>query len=48
MKNLGDIIIGIWPFNTHINNLTREKVLNSFKDIIENPDKFNSICLISQ
>jgi hypothetical protein len=48
VKNLGDIIIGIWPFNMHLNNLTREKVLSSFKDIIENPDKFTSICLISQ
>ncbi len=48
VKNLGDIIIGVWPFNMHLNNLTRENVLNSFKDIIENPDKFNSICLITQ
>lgn len=48
VKNLGDVIIGIWPFNKELNNITEENVLNSLKDIIENPDKFSSICLISQ
>ncbi len=48
VKNLGDIIIGYWPFNMHLKNLTRDRVLDSFNDIIENPDKYSSICLISQ
>jgi len=48
VKNLGDIIIGIWPFNLNLKNLTREKVLELFNDIIENPDKFSNICLIYQ
>ncbi|MFW9820566.1 MAG: hypothetical protein ACFFE5_13230 [Candidatus Thorarchaeota archaeon] len=48
VKKLGDIIIGVWPFNMSLNNLKREKVLNSFNEIIENPDKFSNICLISQ
>jgi hypothetical protein len=48
VKNLGDIIIGIWPFNMELQKATREIILNSFKEIIENPDKFSSICLISQ
>ncbi|MFX0006667.1 MAG: hypothetical protein ACFFA7_15720 [Promethearchaeota archaeon] len=48
VKNLGDVIIGVWPFNKELNNITKDNVLNSFKDIIENPDKFSSICLISQ
>ena len=48
VKNLGDVIIGVWPFNKELNNITEENVLNSLKDVIENPDKFSSICLISQ
>ncbi|MFX0022826.1 MAG: hypothetical protein ACFE9S_10905 [Candidatus Hermodarchaeota archaeon] len=48
IKNLGDIIIGLWPFNIHIKNLTREKILNSINVIIEDPYKFSSISIISQ
>jgi len=48
VKNLGDIIIGVWPFNLQLKNLTRLKILESFNDFLENPDKFSSICLISQ
>jgi len=48
VKNLGDIIIGVWPFNKHLKDLTGDKVLDSCNDIIRNPDKFSSICLISQ
>ena len=48
VKNFGDIIIGIWPFNIHVNNLTREKILYSINDVIEDPNKFSSISIISQ
>jgi hypothetical protein len=48
VKNLGDVIIGVWPFNMELNIISRENILNSFKEIMENPDKFSSICLISQ
>ena len=48
VKNLGDIIIGIWPFNIHLKDITDDKILNTFNEIIENPDKFSSICLITQ
>ncbi|MFX0039047.1 MAG: hypothetical protein ACFFCY_07335 [Promethearchaeota archaeon] len=48
VKNLGDIIIGVWPFNMPVKDLTRNKILDSINDIIENPDKFSSICFISQ
>ncbi|MFX1389698.1 MAG: hypothetical protein ACFE9Z_06510 [Promethearchaeota archaeon] len=47
-KSLGDIIIGIWPFNLQINDLTLEKVLEDFSDVTDNPEKYSSICLISQ
>ncbi|MFX1418624.1 MAG: hypothetical protein ACFE9N_06865, partial [Promethearchaeota archaeon] len=48
VKNLGDIIIGIWPFNISPRDITKEKVLETCNDIIENPNKYSSICLISQ
>ena len=48
VKNIGDIIIGIWPFNIHIKDITDDKIINTFNEIIENPDKFSSICLITQ
>ncbi|MFX1503572.1 MAG: hypothetical protein ACFFDH_21600 [Promethearchaeota archaeon] len=48
VKKLGDVIIGIWPFNTQLKDLTRKKVLEIYNDIIKNPNKYSNICLISQ
>jgi hypothetical protein len=48
VKKLGDIIIGIWPFNTPIKDITGEKILKTYHEIIENPNNYSSICLISQ
>ncbi len=48
VKNLGDIIIGVWPFNFHIKEITEDYVIKTCNDIIENPEKFSSICLITQ
>jgi len=48
VKNLGDIIIGIWPFNIHIKDITEDYVIKTCNEIIENPNKFSSICLITQ
>jgi len=48
VKNLGDIIIGVWPFNIYPKDITEEKVLETYYDIIKNPNKYSSICLISQ
>lgn len=48
VKNLGDIIIGIWPFNTNNNNITEKKILETYNDVIKNPANYSSICLISQ
>ena len=48
VKNLGDIVIGVWPFNIHIKDITEDKVLNTCNDFIKKPDKFSSICLITQ
>ncbi|MFW9987478.1 MAG: hypothetical protein ACFFC3_02375 [Candidatus Odinarchaeota archaeon] len=48
VKNLGDIIIGIWPFNINNNEITEEKILITYNDIIKNPENYSVICLISQ
>ncbi|MFX1328671.1 MAG: hypothetical protein ACFE91_11135 [Promethearchaeota archaeon] len=48
VKKLGDIIIGIWPFNTQLEKLIRENIRETFNEILKNPNKYNSITLISQ
>ncbi len=48
VKNLGDIILGIWPFNIDLKDLSEEEILETYNDIIQNPNNYNSICLISQ
>jgi hypothetical protein len=48
VKNLGDIIIGVWPFNQQLSNMTSEKIHEIYNNIIKNPEKFSNICLISQ
>lgn len=47
IKNMGDTIIGVWPFNQQDSYLTLETVLESYDDILKNPDKYSKICLIS-
>ena len=48
VKNLGDIIIGIWPFNRDLKDLSEEIVLESYNDMMQNPGNYNTICLITQ
>lgn len=48
VKNVGDIIIGIWPFNRQVSELTPETIIENYHDIINNPSKYSRICLISQ
>ena len=48
VKNIGDIIIGIWPFNRQVPELTPEIILENYNDIIKNPGNYSKICLISQ
>jgi len=48
VKNLGDIIIGVWPFNQQVSELTPEIILENYNDIIKNPGNYSKICLISQ
>jgi hypothetical protein len=48
VKNIGDIIIGIWPFNQQEMDLSPEIILNKSHEILKNTEKYNEICVISQ
>jgi len=46
VKKLGDILIGIWPFNENISSLASELILKKFDNLISNPKDFENICII--
>ncbi|MFX1376476.1 MAG: hypothetical protein ACFFA0_11750 [Promethearchaeota archaeon] len=48
VKNMGDLVIGIWPFNQQISELTPENILENYSNILKKPNKYNKVCLISQ
>jgi len=48
VKNLGDIIIGVWPFNRDLKDLSEGTILESYNDMMQNPGNYNTICLITQ
>lgn len=48
LKNIGDILIGYWPFNKENISFSPEIIHKEFNDIIKNPQHYNDICLISQ
>ncbi|NVM38097.1 MAG: hypothetical protein HWN81_21065 [Candidatus Lokiarchaeota archaeon] len=48
IKKLGNVIIGVWPFNIQFKDKTGKKILETYNDIIENPLNYSNICLISQ
>jgi len=48
VNKLGDIIIGVWPFNRQLLEVTPDVIINSFKEMIESPNNYRKICIISQ
>lgn len=48
VKNLGDVLIGVWPFNHELSNINPEIIHEKYTNIIKNPEKFSKICLITQ
>ena len=48
VKDLGDILIGVWPFNHQLSNMTPEIIIENYNNIIQNSENFSNICLISQ
>lgn len=47
VKRLGDILIGIWPFNKSTEKITSEQLLETLNNLIKNPHNYRDICLIS-
>ena len=45
VKNLGDILIGIWPFNQQFTQLTSEMILEKL-DVLISSENFRNICVI--
>ncbi|MFX1365135.1 MAG: hypothetical protein ACFFCE_17910 [Promethearchaeota archaeon] len=48
IKKFGDIMIGVWPFNTQMKGISEQTLLDTVNDIIKNPGNYDNICLISQ
>lgn len=48
VKKLGDILIGVYPFNRNISDLTPELFFEKVNNLIKNPNEYSNICLISQ
>ena len=48
VKKLGDIVVGVWPFNLQTTDLSSEKILKRFRNLINKPHEYANICLIDQ
>jgi hypothetical protein len=48
VKKLGDILIGVFPFNKNISDLTPELFSEKISNLITNPHEYSEICLIAQ
>jgi hypothetical protein len=46
VKKLGDILIGIWPFNNESYSFSREIILDKLNELFNQYNNFKSICLI--
>jgi hypothetical protein len=47
VKNLGDVLIGIWPFNEQLTEKSKENILESFDNLIKKPHEYSEIALIT-
>ena len=46
VKKKGDVIIGVWPFNKQIEELSPEEILEIFNNLIKKPHEYRNISLI--
>jgi len=46
-KKLGDVLIGIWPFNEQPTEITPEGVHEEFVNLIKKPHEYSNITLIT-
>lgn len=47
LKKFGDIVIGIWPFNSQFTLLSPEEIIEKLNNLINNPQDYDRICLIN-
>ncbi|MGQ4873740.1 MAG: hypothetical protein ACTSVV_02155 [Promethearchaeota archaeon] len=47
IKKIGDILVGIWPFNNSDTFYDLENFISQLTDLINNPHKYSNICLIN-
>ena len=48
LKKLGDILIGVYPFNKNISDLSPELFSEKINNLLTNPNGYSNICLIGQ
>lgn len=48
VKKLGDIVVGVWPFNLKTMDLSSDKLLKNYDNLINNPHEYTNIGLIDQ
>jgi len=46
-KKMGDILIGIWPFNREQTQISTEKIYEKLDNIISKAHEYSKICLIN-
>ncbi len=46
-KKIGDVLIGIYPFNEETSELSTDKILEKLMDLTTNPNDYTDICLIN-
>jgi len=47
LEKVGDILIGIYPFNNQITSLTSEIFIEKINNLLNNPQDYRNICLIN-
>jgi len=47
IKKVGDVLVGIWPFNEEIEKINEDYVNQIFNDLINNREKFTNLVIIN-
>ncbi|MHA1491790.1 MAG: hypothetical protein ACTSRI_19310 [Promethearchaeota archaeon] len=47
LKKFGDIVIGIWPFNSQFTLFSPEEIVEKLNKLINNSQDYDKICLVN-
>ena len=47
IKKIGDVLIGIWPFNEDVNAINEENIHETLNDFIKNCDQYKNLVIIN-